>query len=110
MFGTASIQCKYIFNKNAYKNLSDPLDLTTNNIYDATGGYVSIRQLAEITPNEPVKLKDIKSNDIYELFPSVPNVDKKELMINRVGLYCMTKPDAANKIMDILRKYIVPEN
>jgi hypothetical protein len=100
-------------NKTAYSTLindnDDIIELKGGTLSRSSGEYVSVRQLTEIVPNDPVKLKDIDNNAIYEMFPNASGVNKEELMINKIGLCCMTKPYAAQKMMDIVRKYIDPE-
>lgn len=92
------VQMRYIFNKISYLNLSK--------LNGQIGGYVSVRELAQITPDDPTKLKDIRNENINDMFPSLSDVDKGELMINKTGLYSMTKPEAAEKILEVLREYI----
>lgn len=94
----------YICNKMAYMNLKT---ISTESVL--TGGYVSVRELAKVTPDEPTKLKDIGNENIYDMFPTFPNVDKDKLMINKTGLYSMTKPEAAEKILEVIRRYIDTE-
>ena len=89
---------RYFYNKTAYTYL-----LLLNK---QSGGYVSVRDLAQLTPENPTKLKTIGDKNIYDMFPSITDVDKDELMINKIGLYSMTKPEAAERILNVLYTYI----
>lgn len=101
---------KYIENKIIY------LKLSQYEQHKIIGGAMPIRMLAQITPVEATYLYVLKNPDIDNLFPDAKNIDptgllvvnKGDLMINKIGLYSMTKPDAAQKIINVIKKYIDP--
>lgn len=76
---------------------------------DNKSGYVKISILANSVPNEPTKLSVLNNEHIKKLFPDLPNVSNKtkdDLLINKIGLYSMTKPIEADIIYKIIEKYL----
>lgn len=74
--------------------------------------YVSVSKIANLMDDKIHLLKDIKhkyKNKIYELFPNKIDVNRGLLKINKVGIYSLTKPESAQRIIDIIKQYIDPK-
>lgn len=121
------IHSRYSINKKAYINLrnmilpqiSTPPQIggkKTNNALDKTTEYISVGRIANKLDSDTVyTLKDLDldnsyKNAVFNLFPRADGVNRSLLKINKVGLYSMTKPNDAKKMIDIITEFVDPKD
>jgi 16S rRNA G966 N2-methylase RsmD len=102
--------------KNTNKITNNTTNKNTGHTQHKSTEYISVGRIANKLDSDTVyTLKDLDLDNSYKkavfnLFPKVDGINRSLLKINKVGLYSMTKPNDAKKMIDIITEYVEPIN